>query len=295
MQVILHCGAHATEEDLLLKSLLKNTGALARQGTQVPGPGRYRTLLRECVEALATGRPARDASDVLWDAILEGGQARRAVLSNPHFFGSQRHGLAGSQLYPEAETRLQALQALFPGDHLEVFLALRNPACFLPALLAKAAPATRRDLLAGCDLAALRWSELLTRMRAAAPGIQLTVWCFEDMPLLWGTVLRRMAGLAPEARLRGGLDLLAALIPGAAMQRLRAFLDAHPEMQEPHKQRVFAVFLEKYALEEAVEVELDLPGGSDALVDQLTALYEADLQAIRSLPGVTLIEPSAGV
>ncbi|MFW8594799.1 hypothetical protein [Cribrihabitans neustonicus] len=292
MQVILHCGAHATEEDLLLKSLLKNTGDLARHGTQVPGPGRYRTLLRECIAALQTGEPAPNASEVLWDAILEGGEARCAVLSNPHFFGSQRHGLSGSRLYPEAEARLRALQALFPRDRLEVFLALRNPASFLPALLAKVSPATRRDLLGACDPSALRWSDLLTRMRAAAPEITLTVWCFEDAPLIWGTVLRRMAGLAPEARLRGGLDLLASLMPAAGMQRLRAFLDAHPGMREPHKQRVFAAFLAKYALEDAVEEELDLPGWNDALVDQLTALYETDLAAIRALPGVTLIEPS---
>ena len=58
MQVIIHCGAHATEEDLLLKALLKNAGILSKQGTALPGPGRYRSLLKECMAALKNGSAA---------------------------------------------------------------------------------------------------------------------------------------------------------------------------------------------------------------------------------------------
>ena len=90
MQVIVHTGAHATEEDRLLKSLLRNKEDFSKRGVAVPGPGKYRSLLKDCFSALKAGDPAADSRDVLWDAILDEEDADRVVLSNPHFFGSQR-------------------------------------------------------------------------------------------------------------------------------------------------------------------------------------------------------------
>lgn len=291
MQVIIHCGAHATEEDLLLKSLLKNAGSLAQQGTCAPGPGRYRSLLKDCMAALKDGTAADEAPELLWDAILDDSQASRVILSNPHFFGSPRHALQQQSLYPEAESRLQALQALFPYDQLEIFMALRSPATFLPALFAKSARGTVRKALRGCDPLQLRWSELLQRMRAAAPQMPVTVWCYEDLPLIWGQVLRELAGLEAGAPLKGRLDLLATLMLPAGLERLQSYLDAHPEMTGIHRRRVYAAFLDKFAREEALEEELDFPGWTETLIEEMSDIYEEDLYAIQRIPGVTLIAP----
>lgn len=291
MQVIIHCGAHATEEDLLLKALLKNTGALAEQGTAVPGPGRYRTLLRECMAALKNGTAAKEAPDVLWDAILDDSQASRVILSNPHFFGSPRHALDGSSLYPEAEQRLQALQALFPYDQLEIFMALRNPATFLPALFAQSARATVQQAMQTCDPMQVYWSGLLDRMRRAVPQMPVTVWCYEDLPLIWGQVLRDLGGTETNTPVKGGLDLLATIMQPAGIDRLRAYLAAHPDLTEIQIRRVYAAFLDKFAQEEALEEELDLPGWTEALVEEMSETYEEDLYTIQRMPGVSLIEP----
>lgn len=291
MQVIIHCGAHATEEDLLLKSLLKNAGTLSQLGTATPGPGRYRTLLKQCLAAMTNGSAAAEAPEVLWDAILDGRQADRVILSNPHFFGSPRHALQGARLYPQAQERLQALQALFPYDELEIFMALRNPAAFLPALFANAGRATVRQALAGCDPLQLRWSGLLAAVRLAVPQMPVTVWCYEDLPLIWGQVLRDIAGLEANTCLAGGLDLLETLMQPAGMGRLRTYLEAHPEMTGVHRRRVYAAFLEKFALEDALEEELDFPGWTETLVDEMSEIYEEDLYTIQRMPGVTLIAP----
>jgi len=291
MQVIIHCGAHATEEDLLLKALLKNAGILSKQGTAVPGPGRYRSLLKECMAALKNGSAAEEAPDVLWDAILDDSQASRVILSNPHFFGSPRHALQGDSLYPEAEERLQALQALFPYDQLEICMALRNPATFLPALFAKSARGTVRQALQDCDPLQLRWSGLLSRMRQAAPQMPVTVWCYEDLPLIWGQVLRELAGIEAGAPLKGRFDLLATIMQPAGLERLRTYLEAQPDVTGVHRRRVYAAFLDKFAREEALEEELDFPGWTETLVGAMSEIYEEDLYAIQRLPGVTLVTP----
>ncbi|KIC07839.1 hypothetical protein RA19_22205 [Leisingera sp. ANG-M1] len=291
MQVIIHCGAHATEEDLLLKALLKNAGPLSRQGTAVPGPGKYRSLLKDCMAAMKNGHAAEEAPELLWDAILDDSKASRVILSNPHFFGSPRHALNGLRFYPEAEDRLQALQALFPYDQLEICMALRNPATFLPALFARSARSTVRKAMQGCDPLQLRWSGLLERMRQAVPDMAVTVWCYEDLPLIWGQILRELAGLEAGEPLEGRLDLLATLMQPAGLERLRAYLQEHPDMTGVHRRRVYAAFLDKFAREEALEEELDFPGWTDALVDEMSGLYEEDLYAVQRLPGVSLITP----
>ena len=46
MQIALHIEENCTDDDRILKSLLKNGSAYADNGIKVPGPGEYRRLLR---------------------------------------------------------------------------------------------------------------------------------------------------------------------------------------------------------------------------------------------------------
>jgi len=291
MQVIVHTGAHATEEDRLLKSLLRNKEDFSKRGVAVPGPGKYRTLLKECFAALEAGSPTSDSHDVLWDAILDEEEADRVVLSNPHFFGSQRSALKDDVLYPEAVMRMQYLQQLFPYDQIEIFMGLRNPVGFLPALLEKASPRRLREVMKQTDPLQLRWSEMMTRLRQAVPDIAITVWCYEDMPLTWGQILRDMAGIEPNEALLGDLDLLATIMSPEGLTRLRAYMDAHEDMSEMQKRRVYAAFLDKFAMEDALEEELDLPGWTEELIEKLTEIYDEDIFQLQRIPGVTLIAP----
>lgn len=73
------------------------------------------------------------------------------------------------------------------------------------------------------------------------------------------------------------------------MKRFRAYLRQQPDLPEPQKRRVMQAFLAKYALAEAVEEELDIPGWTETYVAQLTELYEADVAQIANRPNVTLI------
>jgi hypothetical protein len=54
---------------------------------------------------------------------------------------------------------------------------------------------------------------------------------------------------------------------------------------------VVAAFLDKFADEAAIEEELDVPGWDTPLVDRLSALYDADIETIAAMDGVTFIAP----
>jgi len=89
--------------------------------------------------------------------------------------------------------RLRGLQDLFPEDNLEIFLALRNPATFIPELLKETRNLDINTLLNGFDPMALRWSELVARIQTTLPNARLTVWCNEDTPLIWAQLIRELA------------------------------------------------------------------------------------------------------
>ncbi|MDK3017596.1 hypothetical protein [Pseudodonghicola flavimaris] len=289
LQIIFHAGAHCTDEDRLLKCLLRNKDDFSAQGIAVPGPGKYRTLLKETFQAMEHAAPAEGARDVLIDAILDEEIASRLVMSNAHFFGSQRYAVGDGQFYPDAPDRVAQLRQLFHQDGLEIFMAIRNPAAFLPAVLQKATPPRIAETLGQCDPRDLRWSDLFARLQAAVPDVPLTVWCNEDLPLIWGELLRTMVGLDMDAKLAGNFDMLAEIMDREGMQRFRGYLHQHPEMTEAQRRKVMLAFLDKYALDEEITEELDLPGWSQDLVEELTELYEDDIDRIAGMDGVRFL------
>ncbi|MEZ5715870.1 MAG: hypothetical protein R3D85_12270 [Paracoccaceae bacterium] len=291
MQVIFHVGVHRTDEDRVLKCLLKNRGDFADEGALVPPPGRYRKLIGQTLAALANAEPAPDAREILLETILDGETAERLLLSNQNFFCLPKFAAANGVFYHKAVARVDQLKRLFAGDGVELFLALRDPATFLPALFDKAPVDEFVEMTGGTDPRDLRWSELVSRLRAAHPDVPLTVWCNEDSPLIWAQIIREMAGIEPDRKIKGGFDLLGEIMSNEGMKRFRAFLKERPNMTEMQKRRVMVAFLDKYAREDAIEEELDLPGWTEELVAELSEAYEEDVFQISRMPGVNFIAP----
>lgn len=291
MYLVLHTGAHFTEEERLMKCLLRNKGDFAQRGISVPGPSQYRRLLRDTLNALRGHHPTPEARDILLDDIFEGSKPDRAILSNAHFFGAPRACMRRGVLYPSAPARLAQVQEIFAQDTLELFIALRNPATFLPAIFAHSPQNNIDDFLGGVDPCTIHWSDMIENLRAHVPDVQITCWCNEDAPLIWAQIIREMADLPEGEKITGGFDLLSAIMSSEGMQRFRDYLKSHPIMTEPQKRRVMAAFLDKFALAEEIEEELDLPGWTQELVEAMTERYDADVMRISQIDGVRLILP----
>jgi hypothetical protein len=137
----------------------------------------------------------------------------------------------------------------------------------------------------------LRWSDLIARIRNILPRASLTVWCNEDTPLIWAQLIRELGGVDPLTKITGGFDLLSAIMSADGMKHFVTYLKANPPQTEQQKRRIIAAFLEKYALEDEVEDEIDIPGWTEETVDQLTANYDEDIDRIVSMEGVNFIGP----
>ena len=147
------------------------------------------------------------------------------------------------------------------------------------------------DLLAGTDPRALRWSDPILRMRDAAPGIPITVWCNEDAPLIWPQILRSMAGFDQDDPVEGGLDGLDEIMTGEGLERLQAYIDTLEAPSAAKVRRLSLAFLERFTDEDATVEEIDMPGWTEADIERLGAIYDEDIEALQEADGVTVIFP----
>lgn len=291
MQIAYHLGAHCTDEDRLIRALLKNRGTLGAAGIVVPSPRSYRQLLPKIAKSLHGAPAGTETQQVILDAVMEAETAERLVFSHDCLLCYPVNAITKQGFYATAPQRIAAYSNLFPKAQTEFFLALRNPATLVPALIERVNDGTYATVMGDQSPHSLRWAPVIRSILAAVPGISLTIWCNEDTPLLWPEILRAVAGLGPEAALDGDFDLLAAIMTDEGLVKLKAYLETHPPASADQRRRATTAFLEKYARPEEIEVEVDLPGWSADLVAALTAAYEEDCAEIADMDEVNFLTP----
>lgn len=293
MQVAIHLGAHCTDDDRVLKTLLQNKGVLAKECISIPGPGRYRGALVKVVQKLKGAKASRDSQDMLLDEIVDDDTTTRVVLTHDSFICVPGRVFDNGVLYDKAGYKPLWLRNIFPCEQVEFFLSIRNPATFIPAVFHHKEQRTKdfANFLQGVDLEDIRWSDVVLAIRESNPDCPLTVWCNEDTPLIWPEVIREVSGHDQFSKLNGGFNILMTIMKKEGMRRMRTYLGTHPPQTEIQRRRILTAFLDKYAIEDEVEEELDVPGWNDELVAKLTEIYEDDLYEIERMPGVNFIAP----
>ncbi|MGO4853367.1 hypothetical protein [Phaeovulum sp. W22_SRMD_FR3] len=291
MQVVYHLGAHSTDEDRLVKTLMRNASTLAEQGIAVPAPMRYRMVLRDALVSLKGAEAPPEEQERLLGSVTEIASPERVIFSHEFFLCIPQRVVTSNGFYTMAASKLQPLANLFPQARAEFFMGLINPATLIPALIDRIDGASYDSVMGRVEPASLRWAPVIADMIAAAPEGRLVLWCNEDTPLIWPEVLRRIAGIAPEMALEGDYAILATIMSADGLERLKAYLAKHPPSSAGQRRKIVTAFLDKFALTEKLEVELNLPGWTQDLVEEISANYDADIAAIAAMPGVEFIAP----
>lgn len=289
MQIAYHIGAHCTDDDRLLASLRKNVETFADKGIHIPGPGRYRNLLRETIQGLKGAEPEPGTRDVLLSAIMQRDDAERLVLSNPLFICVVKRIFENQLFYHLIDEKVAGMRKLFPEDDIEYFMGLRNQATFIPAVFGEQSDMDFPEFMRNTDPAHMRWTNVIERIQRADPKAKVTVWADEDTPLFWAQLIRAIAGVDPMTRIKGGFDQLQEILTPEGMNSFVDYLRQKPPQTEAQKRRIIGAFLERFAQPEKVEYEITVPGWGQGLVDQLTANYYDDLEKIARMPNVQLI------
>lgn len=290
MRIVFHAGAHCTDEERLLRSLLKSRGILAAAGVAVPAPSRYRTLLRDTAVRL-NGQPASAQTEALViDQMLDADDVAHVVLSWESFLASPAWALRGG-LYPAAAERMRAFAQVFPRHEVQLALALRNPVTLVAGLVARQPEVAPEAILAGVDPMALSWSAVLARLRALVPGLGLILWCDEDAPLVWPEVLAAVTGDPPGVTFEAGDAALEAVMRPEGFQRYRVYMADKALLSPARRRRVARAFLERFADPARMRMDISLPGWTGTLVARMTDAYHADCARIAAMPGVRMIWP----
>jgi hypothetical protein len=288
VDIAIHLGAHCTDEDRLLRTLLSEGDRLKRDGVAVPPPGKSRPALRKALQR--QGKDMLGGSNPgLMRELTEGTEPTRIALSYEGFLGTYATVLSGNVMYPEAASRAGLLRDLFPGHQVHFFLGIRNPATFIPALFEASTVDDFDRFLAGHDLSAMTWSRVVRQLRDGLPDVPLTVWCNEDLPLIWPDILRAVTGR--DMPHRGDRVILEEIMSQSGFLRLEGYLRDNPPASLSTWRRIVTAFLKKYARPEKIEEEIDLPGWTEDVIASLSIQYDEDVARLAGMGDVTFLRP----
>lgn len=291
MQIVFQLGVHCTDDGRLVRSLLRSRAALDDKGIYVPGPRRYRSLLRETLTILGGTPASDDVEQLLLDSLIDTDGVQRMLLFHENLITLPQRAISEEGLYAALPTRLGWLRDLFPSHSVEFHLALCNPATLIPTIALRHGAQDYETITAGADPASLSWLSTIRKTLQANPGTTLTLWCNEDTPLIWPELLRSLAALPPKVALEGDLDMVEALLSEEGSVVLRDSLRDVPSLDVTTRRDKISAALESYGKPEEMAVDVSLPGWSGELISRMTARYVADCAEIAKLPGVKFIAP----
>lgn len=286
MQVAFHVGVHATDEDRLWRSLVQNAELLRGQGIELCANMVNEPILNEALGALKGGTASPEMEEVILGALVEADSPRRLVMSRPTFLGLPRRLFSAEGLMPYAGPKMLDLANVLPGTQAEFFIALKNPVTLISQLVSRN-DKSYDELMKMSDPRSKRWAPTLRRIVQDLRGRRLVVWCNEDMPLIFPEVLRRLAGVEGDMPLRGEDRLLRTLLTDEGQAALRARLT--PDLDIAARRAATEGLLAEFPRPEQLALDIDLPGWTPELVEEVTLAYRHDVAEIAALPGIEFI------
>lgn len=289
ISLIYHLGAPYTDNDHMTWSIRKDNELMAQHGVMMRRPKEYRPHIKKMLGELKGEEPSIVDQENLMAALVRNQPVDRYIMSDNSYLGSPVWAFSGGMFYQNAGKNTAALRNLFPDNPCEFFLGISNLASFIPAAFEDQDKKDYENFIGGADLNSLRWADVIHSIKEANPDCPITVWCNEDTPIIWPTILREITALDPLTRLQGELDIMRSIMSEDSIDLLVKYLDERPNLTEIQRRRIRAIFLEKFALDDEVEEEIDLPGWTEETIDMLSENYEEDIEEIGRISGVNLI------
>ncbi len=232
---------------------------------------------------------SHEEQEELYKVLDPKGNMDRIILANKHFMGMPGWALSQGKFYNNAPSRTKALRRLFPDNPCEFFLGIANPATFVPELFKSQNDRSYEQFVGPTDFLELKWSSVIRRISEANPDCMITVWCNEDTPIIWPSILQEVTQLDPMIRFRGELDIILPLLSKEGQSALLHYLKERPDLSEIQRRRVRAIFLEKFFDDSVVDSVIDFGDWTAGMIGEMTEIYEDDIETIARIPGVNFI------
>jgi hypothetical protein len=201
-------------------------------------------------------------------------------------------------MYAFAGERVRAFTQIFPEIEAEFHLAIRNPATFLPAALSTGRRRNSYDefMENGVDAddpALVRRDQQIVTLN---PGVPLVIWADEDTPLIWPEVLQAVSGHAEGTALEDTDELLAGIMSPDGLVRMRNYVATHPpQTDDAAAQDRVGVPRQVRPARTGRSWISTMPGWTEDMVAEMTALYEEDVARIAAMPEITFLAACRGL
>lgn len=291
MQVVIHAGAAFTDQGLLLKSLRANANMLAEKGISFLGPKVFRQSFMAPLAGLHAAPLDPLQLAAMRDVVPDDPAARRVILSAPGFLGERNAIIQDGQFCPLAGQRVAYLDKVFAEHEVELCVALRNPGSFIPKVLMSLHESTRQEVLDTTDLSCLSWLTMIEDIRDLAPDVSVTLWSNEDTPLIWGDILRTLAGLPANTPMQSEFALLSSLVSDIGKREILALVRQDTASADDAIRDKLADIFDTHAKLDEIEETLDLPGWSEDIVAAFSEIYEQDMARLQTMPDIRVIRP----
>ena len=287
--MIYHLGGAYTDANQMTTSLKKNPELLKDHGVLIKRRNQYRNLINDSIEALQGEEATLEQQESLLAQFGKNKKVDRIIFSNDSFMGVPSWMFQKGVFYGNVGDNTSRLRKLFPNNPCEFFLGIRSPSSFIPEAIAEQANEKFHDFLDAIDLKTILWSDVIRRIQEANPDCPITVWCYEDTPILWPTILREITDVDYATPFKGDFDVIQSLMQPNGLKLLKQYLNDRPKFNERQRRRIRTVFLDKFVIEGANEIEASISNWTQNKLDSLTQIYEHDVELIESMPGVNLI------
>jgi hypothetical protein len=107
---------------------------------------------------------------------------KRIVLTNDNFIAIPKLVFDHGVFYHQTETKVRGLCRLFPDDEVSFYFSMRNPVSYLQDVAKRAEAANLCDYLVLLQPLKIKWSDVIKRIKRAAPDAPLYMCFNEDTP-----------------------------------------------------------------------------------------------------------------
>lgn len=287
-QIAFHVGVHTTDEERLFRSLRLNADVLREQKIELCDNQLNEPILNEAAQALRGGIASPEMEEVVIDALVEEDDTARLIISRPTLLGVPRRLFNVTSMMEYTGEKMIELTNIVPTVEAEFHIGIKNPVTLMARLINRAS-ISYDMLMNGTDPLKKRWGPTMIDVVQKLRGRKLVVWCHEDMPMIFPEVLHRLSGVSAETTLKGGDRLLRDLLTPEGVKHLRE--EIADDMEITARRAAVEVLLEKYTRKDVMSMDIDCPGWTKDVVEQMTADYHEDIAMIAALPGVEFISP----
>lgn len=269
----IHVGAPYYFGDNLIETLMAIQKAEKDPRISIPHPDHYQGIITRKASGEMGGYFTPVELENLTNTLKP--DCENLILSFSSLLGGMTAMFDGDVIYPDATDRVAFIRKLFPNKTIRITLTVANPMTILAGMLMEKHPVAvdPKDISRINPL----WCEMIKSLSDHFPEIDFAVCPMEEAHVTWSCLLRRMLSWNDNRAVPGSLNMALCLLSNHGRRVLKETLESSPPRNENELANTIEMVCDSYADPRAIELEVDLPGWDQDIINRCDDVYQEDI------------------